>query len=349
MLLSSLAECVYWFGRYIERAESTARMILVNDSLLLDIPAHCNPGWAPIVQITGSSSTFFRRYDSANERNVIRFLLVDRDDNPGALLNSIALARENLRTTRALFPKPVWEVVNDLHGYVKENYSSALTRKQRYRFLRKVIDACHLLTGKLAVTCSHDEIYEFVRMGLNLERADMTSRVIDVRTESLLEPRSEGLLPFDDIQWKSVLDSLAAWQMYRRCVHIQISGTEVLRFLLKNRQFPRAIDHCLVQLEQSLYTLAVNDTPRRALLETRRKLREVRIESIVGKHLHDFIDELQLGFNDIHAEISGHYFESREALPAVVRREATARDVPLDPGMAATTESPPVAESMAVD
>ena len=164
MLLSSLAESVYWFGRYMERTENTARMILVNDSLLLDIPQHCNPGWAPIIQITGSAAAYFEQHDSADERNVVRFLLMDRGDNPGSMINSINLARENLRTTRALFPSPVWEVVNDLHSYVNEHSASALTRKRRYTFLRQVIDDCHTLAGKLAVSTSCDESCLVVRI-----------------------------------------------------------------------------------------------------------------------------------------------------------------------------------------
>ncbi len=315
MLLSSLAECVYWFGRYMERTENTARMVLVNDSLLLDIPPHCNPGWGPIIQITGSADAYFEHHESADERSVVRFLLVDSRNNPGAMLNSIDLARENLRTTRALFPSPVWEVVNDLHGFVKSHSSSALTRKRRYKFLRNVIDACHTLAGKLAVTTSHDEIYEFVRMGYNLERADMTSRIVDVRAENLFAEGGDGLQPFDDIQWKSVLDSLAAWQTYRRCIHMQISREAILRFLLKDRQFPRSIDHCLGQLEQSLYMLAMEDTPRHALQRTRRKLREARTGHLVGSRLHEFIDDLQRGFISIHNELASHYFEARDSLP----------------------------------
>ncbi len=342
MLLSSLAECVYWFGRYMERTENTARMILVNDSLLLDIPPHCNPGWAPIIQITGSADAYFERYDSADERSVVRFLLLDSKNNPGAMLNSIEMARENLRTTRALFPSPVWEVVNDLHGFVKGHSASALTRKRRYKFLRQVIDDCHTLAGKLAVTTSHDEIQEFVRMGYNLERADMTSRIIDVRAENLFGDDSDGLQPFEDIQWKSVLDSLAAWQTYRRCIHMQISGGEILRFLLKDRQFPRSIDRCLGQLEQSLYALAIDDAPGQALQKTRRKLREARVDHLAGPRLHRFIDELQRGFNTIHDELAGRYFEGHEILPdaasAGSRTRQTASRVERFPGAVPVTE-----------
>ena len=308
MLLSSLAECVYWFGRYIERTENIARMILVNDSLLLDIPPHCDPGWAPIVHISGSSDIFYDHYASASESNVIRYLVVDTENNPASMLGCINNARENLRAARALFPKPVWEVLNDLHTYVQDQQPAALIRKQRYGFLRHVIDACHLAAGKLAATMSHDEIYEFARMGFNLERADMTSRVINVRAENLLKTSGDGLQPFDVIQWKSVLDSLAAWQMYRRGAHIRVSGVDVLRFLLKDKHFPRAISHCLTQLEQSLYALAVDETPRNALLDARRKVNEVKFEAIVGAQLHAYIDDLQLRFMAIHDELTERYF-----------------------------------------
>lgn len=345
MLLSSLAECVYWFGRYMERTENTARMILVHDSLLLDIPSHCHPGWEPMLQITGSAAAFFDNYQQADERSVIRYLLIDSESNPGTMLNSITLARENLRTARALFPKPVWEVVNDLYSYAKANQSSALAGKQRYKFLRRVIDACHLLAGKLALTSSHDEIYEFTRMGFNLERADMISRVIGVGAENLLSSGADGLQPFSDIQWKGVLDSLAAWQMYRRRAHMRINGADVLRFLLKDPQFPRAINHCLLQLEQSLYALAVSDTPRSALQESRRLVRNVNTEGLAGERLKAFIDELQLGFGAIHEELSRHYFEGREPAAADVRSSSGPRRVASDAPRVAVTGSGLLAES----
>ena len=323
MLLSSLAEHIYWFGRYIERVENTARLILVNDSLLLDIPPQCNTGWAPLIRITGSAESFGLQHEEASEANVIRFMVMETDGNPGSMLNSVNHARENLRTCRALFPKPVWEAINNLHSHINDNHGAALTGKQRYRFLRRTIDECHLIAGKLAVSISHDDIYEFARMGFNLERADMTSRVIDVRAQHLLEADDDGLRPFDDIQWKSILDSLAAWQMYRRGAHIHISGRAVLRFLLLDRHFPRAINHCLLQLEQSLYALAVNDAPRRALLETQRQLKNTDVDTILGPRLHAYIDDLQLRFMAIHAELSSRYFDSSDSSDSSSTNNAT--------------------------
>ena len=315
MLLSSLAESVYWFGRYMERTESTARLILVNDNLLLDIPPHCNPGWGPLLQITGNRESFLQHYPDICENSVIRYLVLDGANNPGAMLSSIDNARENMRMARALFPKPVWEVINSLYDYVGEHGSAALNPAQRYRFLRQVIDYCHLLAGKLAASMSHDQIFAFSQLGFNLERADMTSRIIDVRAQNLLYTRGEDLQPFDDLLWKSILDSLAAWQMYRRYAHLRISGDRVLRFLLQDRQFPRAISHCLLQIEQSLYSLAVDQTPRRALLEAQKLVKTANFSVIVDAQLHQFVDDLQLQFMAIHTEISSRYFDEYEQAP----------------------------------
>ena len=320
MLLSSVAERVYWFARYVERVENTARIILVNNNLLMDMPRSSTLGWAPIVSITGLSEQFYEKYEDANERNGMRFLIMDLD-NQGCMVNSIAQARENLRTSRAIFPRAIWETLNDLHNYAKENKASVLSRRARYIFLRQVIDSCHLISGKLSASMSHDQIYEFIRLGRTLERADMTTRVIDVRAENLLPKHDEDLKPFDDIQWKSVLDSLAGYQMYRRYVHVRVRGVEVLRFLVRDYQFPRAINHCLSQLERCLKNLPLNEAPQYALVRTQRLVRNANLEKTIEYNLNSFINELQLSFIDLHSELSSTYFEGKEISPEIYSNE----------------------------
>jgi uncharacterized alpha-E superfamily protein len=316
MLLSSVAERVYWFARYVERVENTARMILVNNNLLLDMPRNSTLGWEPIVSITGIPEKFYERHKEATERNVMSFIIME-PNNPSCMLCSIKHARENLRTSRAIFPRAVWETLNDLYNYTKEHKSAVLTRRSRYEFLRHVIDRCHLISGKLSASMSHDQIYEFVRLGRNIERADMTTRVIDVRADNLLPKNDEELKPFDDIQWKSVLDSLAGYQMYRRYVHVRVRGVEVLRFLLQDRYFPRAIYHCLNQVELCLRNLPMNEAPQYALVKAQRMVRNARVEKIVNDNLNDYINQLQLAFIDINAELTSSYFEGKEVSPAL--------------------------------
>jgi uncharacterized alpha-E superfamily protein len=311
MLLSSVAERVFWFARYVERVENTARIILVNNNLLLDMPRNSTLGWDPIVSITGLADRFYETHKEANERNVMRFLVMD-SSNPGCMLCSLTNARENLRTSRAIFPRAIWETLNDLYRYAKENKNAVLTRRERFQFMRHIIDSCHLISGKLSASMSHDQIYEFVRLGRNIERADMTSRVIEVRADNLLPRHDEDLKPFDDIQWKSVLDSLAGYQMYRRYVHVRVRGVEVLRFLLKDVYFPRAIDHCLNQVEQCLRNLPMNEAPQYALVKAQRLVRNTSVEKISHGNLNSFINKLQIALIDINAELTSTYFEGKE-------------------------------------
>jgi uncharacterized alpha-E superfamily protein len=311
MLLSSVAEHVYWMARYVERAENTARIILVNNNLLLDMPRSIELGWEPLVAITGNAELFREHYDEASERNVIRFLVSDVR-NSNCIINSLAQARENLRTTRAILPRAVWETLNDLHAYASDNKTSGMSRRGRYAFMRRIIDYSQLLAGKLSSTMSHDQAYDFLRMGRNMERADMTTRVIDVRGSNLLPSITEELRPFDDIQWKSVLDSLAGYQMYRRHVHVRVRGREVLRFLLQDTRFPRAVHYCLAEVESCLRCLDSSESPLRALGMAQRVLSRVGVDEIVGDGLTDFLNEFQLVHSELNSQITASYFEVGE-------------------------------------
>ena len=311
MLLSSVAERVYWMSRYIERAENTARIILVNHNLLLDIPHTMEFGWEALVTITGNADIFHEHHEEATERNVLRFLVADQR-NPNCITCSLGMARENLRTTRAIVPRAAWETLNDLYAYARDNKTSGMSRRGRYAYMRRIIDYCQLLAGKLSSTMSHDQTYNFMRMGRNMERADMTARVIDVRASNLLPSISEELKPFDDIQWKSVLDSLAGYQMYRRHVHVRIRGRAVLRFLLQDEQFPRTVHYCLAEVEQCLRGLPGNESALRILGRAQRLLSEVDVIEILSEGLNSFVDDLETVHTQLHNQLAATYFSLLE-------------------------------------
>lgn len=308
MLLSSVAERVYWMARYIERAENTARIILVHHNLLLDLPRHVEFGWEALVTITGNRERFHEHHEEATERNVLRFLIADHN-NPNCITCSLAMARENLRTTRAIVPRSAWETLNDLHAWTRDNLNNGLSRRGRFAYLRRIIDYCQLLAGKLSGTMSHDQTYDFIRMGRNMERADMTTRVIEVRASNLLPSINEELKPFVDIQWKSVLDSLAGYQMYRRHVHVRIRGREVLRFLLHDERFPRTVHYCLGEVEQCLRGLPGNEAALRVLGRAQRMVREVDVTEILSDGLNSFVDDLQQVHTQLHEQLTATYFQ----------------------------------------
>lgn len=309
MILSRVAEIIYWVARYVERAENTARIIMVNANLLMDLPKGIAPGWEPILTITGSKDLFYGQYSELNERNVVKFLLSDKF-NPGSIVNSLEYARENLRTTRGIVPRGTWEAVNDLYYYSRENKTKGLTKKGRYEYLTHILRSCQLVSGNISGSMSHDQTYEFVRLGRNLERADMVTRVLEVRAGNLLPEVGEGLKPFDDIQWKSILESLAAYQMYRRHVHVRVRGAAVLGYLLQDKEFPRSISHCVNEVENCLRALPNNDAALRTLGRVQRELNKSNVNTICGPELNKYINNLQLMLGQVHDQLLTAYYQS---------------------------------------
>jgi uncharacterized alpha-E superfamily protein len=306
-MLSRVACSLYWFGRYVERAENTARLVGVNANLLLDLPRRTEFGWAPLIAISGGEEVFRLWYDRPDETSVIRFLLTDAN-NPDSIASSLAQARENLRSTRDVFPREAWSEINDLFLFVQEQGQRAVQLRHRLAFLERVIRSAQQLSGLLDGTMSHDEAYRFLRLGYDLERADMTTRIIDIRSASLLPQRHDELAPFQNIQWMSVLRSLSGYQMYRRHVRLRVSGPLVLRFLLQDEAFPRAVAYCLGRLETGLSRLPRNDAALDHAAQLRRQLREADVQQLAEAGLSSFLDGIQLGLIRLHEVIEQTYF-----------------------------------------
>lgn len=326
MILSRVAETIYWMARYVERAENTARIIMVNANLMLDLPRGIAPGWEPILAITGSSGLFNEHYSESNERNVAKFLISDKY-NPGSIVNSLVSARENLRTTRAIVPRGTWEVLNDLHYYAEDNKAKGSSRKGRYEYLTHIIRNCQLITGNISGCMSHDQTYEFVRLGRNLERADMTTRVLEVRAENLLPKLADELKPFDDIQWKSILESLAAYQMYRRHVHVRVKGSAVMGYLLQDRQFPRSIAHSMTEVKNCLRSLPDNEAALRTLGRVQRLVFATDVNRMERVKLNKLMNKLQIMLGEVHDQLSLAYFQAERVKDESQRAPEVAEDV----------------------
>jgi len=306
-MLSRVAENLYWMARYLERAENSARLISVNTNLLLDLPRRVVPGWAPLIEITGSREIFTKLYTEPDERSVVKFLVGDAA-NPGSIMNSLESARENARTVRDFIPREAWEQVNELYLYAKNNQTSGLSRRRRYEYLRGIILGVQQITGLLAGTMTHDEGYGLLRMGRNLERADMTIRIIDVRSENLLPGKSEELSPFENIQWMGVLKSLSAYQMYRRAMQARVRRPDVLRFLFKERLFPRAVHYTISEVEYCLRRLPRREVPLGSVSRLQELVTASRPEELDQTELHKFIDTLEVGLIELNRDISDTYF-----------------------------------------
>lgn len=322
-MLSRVAERIYWMSRYMERAENTARLINVNTNLLLDLPIGSKVSWLTLLEIIGCDfpDDTRKKVATAQEQAAMKLLISDQNSF-GSIINCLRNARENARTSREIIPAECWELINDLYLYVKENASKKTARASRRVFLQHIIATSQQFSGLLAGTMSHTEAYEFIRLGGNLERSDMTSRIVDAGALNLMENIQQANMtdsaddPFSNILWMSVLQSLSAYQMYRQHVFQKVSGEEVVNFLLQNTYFPRAVSCCLKSIKESLSQLPHHDEPLHTLATIQRKIDQVSVSELLEKQtLHDFIDGLQLDFANIHQAINDTWFLPQLSVP----------------------------------
>ena len=311
-MLSRVAERVYWQARYLERAENTARMLNVFSTLLLDLPPRTKLTWRSLVEITGADEVFDTRYKQELERNVIRFLLLD--NNGYSILDMLALTRENARTTREIMPMEAFEQINDLYFFARENAAGGVARGARHELLEQIISRCQQISGLMAGSMSRGEAYSFVRLGRSLERADMTTRIVDVGSGNLLpalgsnNTQPEVSEPYENTLWMNILRSQSAYQMYRQNVKHRVNAEDVVKFLLQDEEFPRAVTHALITITKVLDKLPNSEKVSRQVDKTLRIVRRGKIDELLNEGLFSYIDNLQLEIASIHKKIANTWF-----------------------------------------
>lgn len=305
-LLSRVAERMYWSTRYFERAENTARLVRVYGDLLLDLPRQTGLGWEQLIQITGSEEVFHKVYPQPAKGTAENFLIAD-PANASAILSCLAQARENIRTTRDIVPSEAWRCTNELLLYAREHLGAEGSQRRRREVMSRIVERCQQLTGLLHGTMSQGTAYQFVRLGRNLERADMTSRIIDVAAATLLIGREE-LLRFDNRLWMTVLQSLSAYQMYRQHVRRRVRARDVMAYLLQDELFPRALNHCLRELSTAFGELPRNTEAIERVDQLRALLSEAPVDEPDTKQLHQWIDDVQLDLARLDAHVQRNWF-----------------------------------------
>jgi len=314
-MLSRVAESVYWMSRYVERAENVARFISVNLNLSLDVHGEANQQWEPLVITTGDTRAFRDHFDIPTKRNVIQFLTFDRE-NFNSIVACLYAARENARSVRESISSEMWEHINRFYWMVKDFGGLEAVLDNPSDFYERVRAAGQHFLGVTDATMTHGEAWNFCRLGRSMERADKTSRILDVKYFILLpEPRDIGT-PYDDIQWSALLRSASALEMYRQR-HGRISPNYVVDFLVLDKNFPRAVLHCLTRANESLHAItgtelgSFSNLPEQRLGQLRAHLAYMTAEQIVREGLHEFIDDLQTRLNLVGDAVHGTFFAKR--------------------------------------
>jgi uncharacterized alpha-E superfamily protein len=306
-MLSRSAERLYWLARYLERTENTARLISVTMNLIYDLPHGTEVGWHTLLTICNMDAAFKERYKTPSEQNVSRFLLAD-SKNPSSILSSLSYARENIRTSRELMPDEAWEQVNKMYLYATDNLDSLSTRRGRVVFLQEIMRGCQRFTGFIAGAMSRNDSYRFICLGRNIERADMTTRIVDFNTALLAENPNPVMREYEGILWLNVLKSLNASLMYRKQVRQRIKGKDVLDFLLKSPDFPSSVDHCLHVIGYCIEKLPNSEALANQLSLLEQRMLSTNIAEMTPSELHQILDNLQSEFNGLHAKISETWF-----------------------------------------
>ena len=323
-MLSRVADSIYWMSRYVERAENVARFISVNLNLSLDMPGEAGEQWWPLVVITGDESVFQRRAGTITKESVVEFLTFD-EENPNSILSCLRAARENARSAREIISAEMWEHLNTFYLMVRDGNSLDEVLDNPHAFFERVNVSGQQFLGVTDATMTHGEAWHFCNLGRMLERADKTSRILDVKYFILLPKVSDVGTPFDDIQWLALLRSASALEMYRQR-HGRISPGNVVDFLIFDREFPRAVLHCLTRANESLHAISGTHTgsfcnpAERRLGQLRAELAYTQAEEVIAGGMHEFVDGLQTRLNRVGEAIYDCFFAMRPVELAIAER-----------------------------
>jgi uncharacterized alpha-E superfamily protein len=258
MLLCRLAESTFWLARYLERAEDLARALLVWEQLRLDMAGRETPGWQALGPLAGVAPDEAALLD---RRSLVARIILDRESF-SSVLGSLSRARENLRVTRSLMPSECWHTLNALYLRL-ERLAPEGPPAELGASLAQVVASAQQLAGQVAAAMLRDESYAFLRLGIYLERADMTLRIAIAIAEELIP--ADQPLRFEDVRWTGLLKSVGAYQAYRRRYHARAEFANVVDLLLIEPAFPRSLAHALQQIGREIEGLPANEAPRAAL------------------------------------------------------------------------------------
>jgi uncharacterized alpha-E superfamily protein len=312
-MLSRVANSLFWLARYLERAESAARFLVVSESYAQELQGVSRVAAEACRTVT--YQLFAMEEPGGKESNMAEFhRLVFDTEVPGSVLSSVTLARENARSIRDAIASEMWEALNVLYLELQEAAQATTSATRRQALLRQVQNTSHLLQGLRDNTMVRSDEWHFLRLGRCLERADSTLRAIDTMfNHPALEAASDAGHEIDTLHLVAALRVCTAFEAFSRNAPV-LSPEKVVEFLLLDARFPRSVEFSAQELQRSLHALSQtppdNYTNPAEQLCGRlvAELRFASIEEILGGGLHDTLQRLRVNVGQIAAAISQEYF-----------------------------------------
>jgi uncharacterized alpha-E superfamily protein len=311
VLLARYADCIFWLARYIERAENLARILDVNETFSRDSRGGQN--WRSIIQLNSDEERFFADGRKVSAQSVLEFYVVDAD-NPTSIVDAIRNARENARTLRPLISTEMWVQLNVFYNRLAAIGVADLAPGRLAALFTTIKEACQTHTGITEGTFFRDQGWYFYQLGRYIERADQTTRLLDIKYHLLLPDIADFGSPTDVSQWNALLRSAAGYHAYRRLHAASTTPARVAGFLLLNQAFPRSVHHCVREVGRLLgevksrYALRGGNDAAEELDRLRAVLGTLTISAILSEGLHEFLDLIQQQLIAVSRDLSIAFF-----------------------------------------
>jgi len=313
-VISRVADHLFWLGRYLERAESSSRVGLVTRNLALDGELTPRQAWHPAVIVEGEEESFRARHgdDAFADGEKVQDWLVWEEANLSSLSRSVSAARENARSIREVVSLEVWEAVNELNLWMQGGGRDAW-REDRHGFYRHVRQAAQMSLGVVHGTMLHDDAFDFILLGVMLERAGQTARILDVHHHALSRMETHQVVEIS--LWLALLRACSGFEPFMKRFQGKASASTVARFLVLDARFPRSVNHCLHIASKRLARVRAADADLRGKSLSRLRTLESWVVDEAGPHidegeLHEFlthvVDETHAIAEELGRELFGH-------------------------------------------
>ena len=311
-MLSRTADNLYWLARYVERAEYLARILEATQRLTAMPLAYVGETneWESAVATAGCAAAFFAVHSEANEETVTEFLAFSTE-NPSSIRNCFEVARTNARAVRTALTMEMWEAINTAWLELRRFGNQPASREELARFLRWVQESSLRFDGSAYRTMLRNDAYWFSRLGVFMERADNTARILDVKYHLLLPPQEHVGGPLDYFQWAAILRSVSALTAYHWVYRESLKPWLIADLLILNDQMPRSLASCYAHLVEHLDNIARTygrqGPAQRHARQVRTRLENSKMEEIFRSGLHEFIGSFIADNNRLGAIITEQY------------------------------------------
>jgi uncharacterized alpha-E superfamily protein len=313
-MLGKTAGGLFWMYRYLERAENTARLIEAGQRIALTRLEAGDTEWTSILQASGVKTAFDQEYDAVTRDAAVDWMLRARA-NPSSVLSCIESARHNARLVRTALTGEVWGATNAAYMKIREMLARKVSERDLPEVLREVRQHTSLVRGMTHGTMLRNEIFDFVRLGTFLERADNTARILDVKYYVLLPSVSAVGTSLDNVQWETILRAVSARGGFRMEYGAGGGPAEITEFLVLNKRMPRSLAFCVGKLRSNLSYLhrgVQGQLPSMAMVDQlEQQYLSHDIASVFERGLHEYIEEIlgQLGQIARQVEIDFRFYE----------------------------------------